>query len=121
MTRFGVGSSQRARVTHALETIYRQARSTGSLRRCIVFGSYVTAKPSPRDVDILLVMDDIFDVDAQTGEVRRLFDHHATEHCVGASLLWIRPVAMFMPADEYLAFFQNTREHMLRGIVEVIE
>jgi hypothetical protein len=66
-------------------------------------------------------MDDNFDMDAQTAENRRLFDHHATEHNVGASLFWIRPKAMFMPPEEYLAFFQGTREGTLRGIVEVIE
>ncbi len=119
--RFGSDSPQRARVTKVLKAIFRQARSTGSLTRCIVFGSYVTAKSAPRDVDILLVMDDTFEMEAQSAKVRRLFNHHATEHYVGASLFWIRPKAMFMSVDEYLAFFQRTREETLRGIMEVTE
>jgi hypothetical protein len=37
--------------------------------RVFIWGSFVTAKPSPKDLDILLIMDDDFDVDSIAGEI----------------------------------------------------
>jgi hypothetical protein len=53
---FGHGTAQRIAITARLEHIYELARRTGFLQRFIIFGSYVTAVPNPRDVDIFLVM-----------------------------------------------------------------
>ena len=52
----GHGTAQRVTITARLERIYELARRTGSLQRFIIFGSYITAEPNPRDVDIFLVM-----------------------------------------------------------------
>lgn len=35
-------------------------QDSGNLARFIVFGSFVTAKPAPNDVDIFLLMEDSF-------------------------------------------------------------
>ena len=56
LARFGQGSLQRQLVTGRLSRVYELARKTGNLERFVVFGSYVTAKPDPNDVDIILVM-----------------------------------------------------------------
>jgi hypothetical protein len=55
LARFGQESLQRQFVTARLSRIYELARRTGSLERFVIFGSYVTAKPDPNDVDIILV------------------------------------------------------------------
>jgi hypothetical protein len=47
---FGHGTAQRVTITARLERIYALARRTGAVQRFIMFGSYVTAKPNPRDV-----------------------------------------------------------------------
>jgi hypothetical protein len=57
---FGHGNALRCAITARLERIYELARRTGSMQRFILFGSYVTTEPSPRDVDIFLVMRDGF-------------------------------------------------------------
>jgi hypothetical protein len=69
LTRFGHGTPQRQAVTAQLVRIYELARATDKLLRFVIFGSYVTAKPAPNDIDILLVMRDDFAVtecDVQT-------------------------------------------------------
>ena len=43
---------RRAVVARRLERVCQLARSTGRLARFIIFGSFVTAKPEPNDVDI---------------------------------------------------------------------
>src|SRR5918912_4338313 len=75
ITRFGLGTAQRRAVTDRLRRVYELAGGTGKLERFIIFGSYVTSKPAPNDVDILLIMRDDFrlaDCDEQTS---KLFEH----------------------------------------------
>lgn len=55
---FGTGSLRREIVARRLERIYRFARSTGQLGRFVIFGSFVTAKTEPNDVDIFMLMED---------------------------------------------------------------
>ena len=56
LAHFGHGTAPRVTITARLERIYELARRTGAVQRFIVFGSYITAEPNPRDVDIFLVM-----------------------------------------------------------------
>ena len=60
--RFGSGTPQRRRVFLRLERIHSIARATGHVDRMIVFGSFVTTKSEPNDVDVFLLMADSFDV-----------------------------------------------------------
>ena len=56
LERFGQGSVQRCAVADRLKRIYHLASSTGQLARFIVFGSFVTSKAEPNDVDIVLLI-----------------------------------------------------------------
>ena len=56
--RFGVGSDRRRLVYQRLERIHEIAAQTGELVRFVVFGSFVTDKPVPNDVDVFMIMDD---------------------------------------------------------------
>src|SRR5262249_32979772 len=60
VARFGNGPPQRQLVTVRLRRIYALAQATGKLAHFVIFGSYVTAKLEPNDVDILLVVQDNF-------------------------------------------------------------
>ena len=76
-----------------LKRVYDLARETGILKRFIVFGSFVTAKPDPDDVDVFLVMHDMFDLGQLTGEAQLIFDHPAAQAHFGASVFWLRQLA----------------------------
>ena len=78
--RFGKSTTRREAVAARLERIYRVACETGYLRRFVVFGSFVTAKPEPNDVDVFMMMDDDFHSGTMTGEARLLFDHVCGGH-----------------------------------------
>jgi hypothetical protein len=96
------------------------ARRTGHLVRFIVFGSYVTAKPDPNDVDVVLIMDDEFRLELCPPESRALFDHGAAQRELGASIFWMRPAMLLLETvDDFIAHWQRTRDGGLRGIVEV--
>jgi hypothetical protein len=117
---FGRGSSQRAIVAQRLERIYSLAIQTGKVARFIIFGSFVTTKISPQDVDIFLLMDDTFDVRKVKGEAAIIFNHMPAQNYEGASIFWVRRMAAFGGEDEAIAFWQDKRNGERRGIVEVI-
>ncbi len=95
LVRFAVGHPQRVAVGERLERIYHVAAATGQLARFVVFGSFVTDKPAPNDVDVFLIMDDAFDGQKLRGEAALLFDHATADAHFGASVFWVRRLAAF--------------------------
>ena len=75
LDRFGVGSAQRQAVALRLARIYRIATGSGHLARFLVFGSFVTAKPEPNDVGIILIMRDDFPLSECEKETEPMFHH----------------------------------------------
>ena len=75
LERFGQGSIQRRAVADRLKRIYELVASTRQLTRSIVFGSFVTAKAEPNDADIVLLMEDAFDLASLTDETALVFQH----------------------------------------------
>lgn len=120
VTHFGSGTPQRQRVARRLEHIYALAKASGHLARFIVFGSFVTAKPAPNDVDIFLLMEDSFDVSRVSHDMLTVFDHMAAQNLLGASVFWIRRAAALGGEKATIAHWQLTRGGWKRGIVEVI-
>lgn len=120
LQRFGTGTVQRHLVGQRLERIYKLAVSTGQVVRFVVFGSFVTAKPDPGDVDIFMLMEDSFDCKQVGGEAALIFDHLAGQNVEGASVFWIRRLAALGGEQEALEHWQTKRDKTRRGIVEVI-
>ena len=118
--RFEHGTLQRELVTARLIHIHGLAQRTGKLLRFIIFGSYVTDKPEPNDIDILLVMTDNFDVPTCDERTQSLFDHLRAQEIFGASVFSIRPSTAFrVSVDEFIVGWQIKRDQTRRGIVEV--
>ncbi|MEO8493483.1 MAG: hypothetical protein ABI614_00320 [Planctomycetota bacterium] len=84
--RFGRGSNDRVSNARNLRHIHELAKQTGGLQRFIVFGSFVTAKPDPNDVDVILVMADGFQPDQAPIATRALFDHAVAQVRYNASI-----------------------------------
>src|SRR5438046_10565351 len=97
---------RRAAVARRLERIYQLARSTGHLARFVIFGSFVTAKMEPNDVDIFMIMDDLFEVQQVSPEARVVFDHETAQNLLGASVFWIRSMAALGGEEEAIAYCQ---------------
>jgi uncharacterized protein DUF6932 len=118
--RFGVGSARRKTLILRLERIQRVAQATGHLARFVVFGSFVTSKPEPEDVDLFLVMTDAFDASELTGDMRLLFDHGAAQAHFGASVFWVRRRAAWPEERVAVEFWQVKRGGGRRSLVEII-
>jgi hypothetical protein len=119
--RFGYGMPQRELATTKLAHIYKLTRRTGKLERFVIFGSYVTSKPAPNDIDIILVMRDDFREEDYTEDVLPVFNHQHARGELGASVFWTRSGAVLLETvDEFIAYWQRTRDLTRRGIIEVI-
>jgi hypothetical protein len=70
-------------------------------------------------VDVLLLMQDSFDVSRLTGEARLLFDHAAAQAHFGASVFWLRRLAAWEGEQVAVEYWQAKRGGGQRGLGEV--
>jgi hypothetical protein len=61
-SRFGISTPRRVWLLGRLQAALALAEGTGKLRRVLVWGSFVTTKASPKDIDLLLLLDEDFEV-----------------------------------------------------------
>ena len=120
IAQFGSGTLQREIVTARLQRIYQIAKRTGNLQRLIIFGSYITAKSEPNDVDVVIIFSDDFDLTVCSEDVKWLLNHQKAENEFGASIFWIRPSLLLLETlDEFIESWQVKRDGTRRGIIEV--
>ena len=121
IARFGSDLGKRGLCTRRLLHIFALARQTHHLQRFILFGSFITVKPDPNDVDLVLVMDDAFRLEDCPVEAQGLFDHAIAHARYGASIFWVRPSLLLSESiEDFVAYWQIKRDGSKRGIVEVI-
>lgn len=119
MDRFGNGSLQRRAVSERLSRIHALAISTGRLARFIVFGSFVTSKENPKDVDIVMLMEDSFELANVADEAAIVFHHLDAQACFGASVFWARRSGALGGEQAMVEYWQIRRDGGRRGIVEI--
>ena len=120
LERFGQGSAQRCAASDRLTRIYQLATSTGQLARFVVFGSFVTAKDEPNDVDVILIMQDTFDLASVTGEAALVFQHMEADAHFGASIFWTCRSGAIGGEQAMIEYWQVRREGGQRGIIEIV-
>jgi hypothetical protein len=120
LARFGQGSVQRRAVANRLNRLYQLAASIGQLARFVLFGSFVTNKDEPNDVDVVLLMEDEFDLASVTGEAALVFQHSEAAARLGASVFWARRSGALGGEQKMLEYWQVRREGGSRGMVEIV-
>jgi predicted nucleotidyltransferase len=60
----------------------------GRLRRVFVWGSFVTAKPVPKDLDILLIMEEDFQLEEIASEARAVFNSVRAKLLFESDVFW---------------------------------
>ncbi len=118
--RFGQGSVQRCAVSDRLKRVYQLVISTGQLARFVVFGSYVTAKIEPNNIDLILLMEDTFELASVTGETALVFQHMEADAHFGASVFWTHRSGAIGGEQAMVEYWQVRREGGQRGIIEII-
>ncbi|SRR6266511_2054882 len=73
--RFATPSARRQWLREQLQSLLALATSTRQLARVFLWGSFVTSKEVPNDLDVLLVMDTEFAIEAVPAPAHVLLDH----------------------------------------------
>jgi hypothetical protein len=118
-SRFGGSSLRRAWLSGRLRALVELAGSNRKLRRVFVWGSFVTAKTSPKDLDILLIMDEDFEVDGIGAPAQDVFDSVRAKLRFESDVFWARASIGEEMLDLWLDTYQTSRSFRKRGIVEL--
>jgi hypothetical protein len=118
-SRFGGSSLRREWLTGRLRELLELVHSTGKLRRVFIWGSFVTAKTAPKDLDILLIMDEDFEVDGIAATAQDVFNSVRAKLRFESDVFWARASIGKEVLDLWLDTYQTSRTFRKRGIVEL--
>jgi hypothetical protein len=90
-----------------LKRVYDLTVSTGAVKRFIVFGSFITNKLDPNDVDVFLIMSNEFNIETVAGNARLVFDHGMGQAHFGASIFWLREVSALPDVETSVAGWET--------------
>ena len=96
------------------------AKSTGQLARVFLWGSFVTSKEVPNDLDVLLVMRTGFAVEAVPAPAQVVFDHVQARLRFQADVFWTKASIAPQVLHLWLDTYQTGKDFTRRGIVEVV-
>jgi len=119
LSRFATGSARRKWLGERLREIFLLAKSTGKLERVLVWGSFVSAKESPNDIDILLLMSKDFQLENVSEECKNLFDYVRSRVRFHADIFWSKASIGEDTLRLWLDIYQTAKDFKRRGIVEV--
>jgi hypothetical protein len=117
--RFATYSARRKWLGERLKEIFALAKSIGKIERIFVWGSFVSAKESPNDVDTLLIMSEDFQLEAVSEESKDLFDYIRARVRFNADIFWSKASIGEETLSLWLETYQLTKDFKRRGIVEV--
>lgn len=120
LARFVGSSVRRTWLGERLSELLHLVQSTGVLGRFFLWGSFVTAKTAPNDLDVLLVMSDDFDLDRLPASLRDPFDHTRARLRFNADVFWTKAGIGPEMLGLWLDTYQTGRDFRRRGIVEVV-
>jgi hypothetical protein len=119
-SRFATTSARRQWLGEQLRSILTLAKSTGKLFRVFLWGSFVTGKEVPNDLDMLLVMAPDFTVGALPAHCQIVFNHAQARLRFGADVFWTKASIDEAVLHLWLDTSQFGRDFKRRGIVEVV-
>jgi len=117
--RFGAATSRRVWLFGRLQALLKLAAKTGELRRVFVWGSFVTTKAAPKDLDILLIMDEEFEVERIAVPAQAVFDSVRAKLLFESDVFWARASIGEEILRLWLETYQTSRSFRKRGIVEL--
>jgi hypothetical protein len=121
--RFGVFNitDRRVELFEKLESLVREARQTGLVKAIIIDGSFVTAKPDPEDIDLIVVLKKGHDIEKEL----RPMDYNVLSRKRVQKRFGFDMLIEVEGSDSYeekLEFFQRVRggKGLTKGVLRVV-
>lgn len=115
-----VVSDRRINLFTFFKQLMAMARRSGIVDRLVVGGSFVTAKPEPNDIDVVIILSIGLDFEALTARQYTVTDRRALRRVLkteALDIITVRDGTTRM--DLVLEFFQSKRDNKQVGVVEV--
>jgi hypothetical protein len=116
---FSSSSARRKWLGDRMRELLALIKSTGQLDRIFVWGSFVSAKESPNDLDILLLMKETFQLERICEDSKVIFDHVAARIRFHIDIFWSKSTIGEKTLHLWLDTYQIAKDFKRRGIVEV--
>lgn len=116
---FGTTTPRRRFLFDKLRQLIQLIEQTGSLKRVYLFGSFVTGKASPNDLDLLVVMDSNFTTATLSGLLLEPFEHERCRIRYSADVFWVTETINQEQIENLLEVFSRDRDKREQPIVEL--
>ena len=117
--RFGTSTTRRQFLFRQLQAVINRFLATGSVSRVYLFGSFVSGKASPNDIDLFVVMKAGFTTTSLSGRLLEVFQHEACKIRYQADVFWVTEAIGDEPITDLLDVFSRDREQRQQPIFEV--
>ena len=117
--RFGTTTPRRQFLFGRLQAVVNHLLSTGSVRNIYLFGSFVSGKASPNDIDLFVVMESGFTTAHLRGEALEVFQHDRCKIRYHADVFWVTGAIGNERITDLLDVFSRDREKREQPIIEV--
>ena len=116
---FKGASLRRTWLLGRLRVLLQLAAETGQLHRVFIWGSFVTMQANPRNLDVLLIMSEDFEVARLSGPAQAVFDSSRARQQFTADVFWERASIRQKFLEAWLETYQSSGTFEKRGIVEL--
>jgi hypothetical protein len=116
---YGESTPHRQFLCGRLQTVIQLLSATGALRHLYLFGSFVTTKPAPRDLDCLVVMASGFTTAILRSPLLEIFQNDTGRLYYQADVFWVTEAIGKAQIDAMLRVFSRDRDGTPQPIVEV--
>jgi hypothetical protein len=110
-------SDRRFRLFDKLSRLLTEAKKSGIVRRVIIAGSFVTNKDDPNDFDCVVVLDPAIVGQELRPYQYKLVSRKTARRMFGGDI--VPAIDGSSALDDYLDFFQTTRDGERVGVVEI--
>jgi hypothetical protein len=117
--RFGASTPRRQFLFRQLQMVVSQLLATGSVNQIYLFGSFVTGKVSPNDIDLFVVMKAGFSTAHLGGRTLDIFQHDVCRIRYHADIFWATEAVGTDQIEDLLDVFSRDREGRHQPIFEV--
>ena len=117
--RFGTTTPRRQFLFARLKLLFNDLVATGAVKHLYLFGSFVSGKPSPNDIDLLIVMNSGFTTANLSGKTLEIFQHDICKIRYHADAFWVTEAIGDDRIADLLDVFSRDRERQEQNIFEV--
>ncbi len=120
LNHFCVNTARRKWLGDRLRELFSTLREIGSFEKLFIWGSFVSNKEYPNDVDVLVIMSESFELENIPDDLKTIFNYVEARVRFNMDIFWSKYSIGEEMINLWLDTYQMTKDFKRRGIVEVL-